>query len=191
MDQTQVKHMGRALRVLGEHADRIEAGDSDGFETELRLDLERALELLEEAITTPPATTRCNEHPRGPVDMEARDLCLLCEMRRRFRIRSTPRPRPADELDDENKDRRMQSAYRTRANNPEAVARWITEMWDGTVWHACGAPRTSREDGMRYTADQAAARPKDAFRLVHAFTDHDIVRTWGDTRNVAPEPPVF
>ncbi len=189
MDLAQVKRMGRALRVLGEHASRLEEGISEGFEGELRLDLERALKLVEEAITAPPATTRCNEHPRGPVDTEARDLCLLCEMRRRSGVRSAQRP--VNVPDEENETRRVQSAYRIRADTPEAVARWITERWDGTVWHACGAPRRSREDGLRYTACQAAGRPTDAFRLVHAFTDHDIVRTWGDAKYVVPEPPVF
>lgn len=189
MDHTQFKQVGRALRLLGEHTDRLEAGVTENLDLDLRVDLERALAQLDEAVTAPPATTRCKEHPRGPVDMEARDLCLMCEMRRRSGIRSAPR-RPVEE-DEENKAGRVQSAYRKREATPEAVTRWIPEMWDGAVWHACGAPRTSRDDAMAYLAHRAAAEPGGAFRLVKAFTDHEVLRTWGDTRYVTPERPVF
>jgi len=53
-------------------------------------------------LTAPVPTTRCGEHPYGPVDEDARDKCLFCENRRRrgrareaadARPRSAPCPR--------------------------------------------------------------------------------------------------
>lgn len=192
MNHAEMKQLGRALRVLGEHALRLEAGETEHLDQEVRDDIERALALVNENETVKKGkpTTRCREHPRGPVDEDARDGCLLCETRRRSgAAAAAPRPRSGD--DDEDKPIPVVSGYRVRDNSPEAVTRWVPEEWDGAVWHICGAPRTSEKEGAEFLEDRFRSRPSGAFRLVKGFTDHNVVRTWGDTRVVVPEPPVF
>ncbi|MCP8712434.1 hypothetical protein IGB19_32390, partial [Streptomyces sp. AC04842] len=83
MNHAQLTALGRALRVLGEHGEALSADTPDARLHEVRDDLRRALDLLEDTVTTAPPTTRCAEHPTGPVDESAPDLCLLCETRRR------------------------------------------------------------------------------------------------------------
>ena len=83
MNHAQLTALGRALRVLGEHGDALSADMPDARLHEVKADIKRALELLDETVTTAAPTTRCAEHPNGPVDKEAPDLCLLCETRRR------------------------------------------------------------------------------------------------------------
>lgn len=82
--------VGRALRVLGEWGERMDAGllaDGDAV-AELRADLDRVTELLDGACAPAPVTS-CAEHPYGAVDPEQPvprgmpGVCLICEMRRR------------------------------------------------------------------------------------------------------------
>ncbi|MYQ30972.1 hypothetical protein GTW65_07830, partial [Streptomyces sp. SID4956] len=101
MNHAQLTALGRALRVLGEHGEALSADTPDAKLHEVRNDLRRALDLLEDTVTTAPPTTRCAEHPTGPVDESAPDLCLLCETRRRAARRAefngpAPQARPAD-----------------------------------------------------------------------------------------------
>ncbi|MDW8811000.1 hypothetical protein P1P68_40915, partial [Streptomyces scabiei] len=83
MNHAQLTALGRALRLLGEHGDALNADTPDARLHEVKDDIKRALELLDETVTSAKPTTRCAEHPNGPVDEEAPDLCLLCETRRR------------------------------------------------------------------------------------------------------------
>uniref|UniRef100_UPI001F02B92A iron chelate uptake ABC transporter family permease subunit n=1 Tax=Streptomyces caniscabiei TaxID=2746961 RepID=UPI001F02B92A len=83
MNHAQLTALGRALRVLGEHGEALTADTPDARLHEVKADLKRALELLDETVTRAAPTTRCAEHPSGPVDEEAPDRCLLCETRRR------------------------------------------------------------------------------------------------------------
>ncbi|MFH8342992.1 hypothetical protein [Streptomyces sp. AM6-12] len=182
MNHAQLIALGRALRVAGEHGQRLTAstdGEAVLNTEELRQDLERALHLLDETITTPKAITRCPEHPSGPVDPDAADLCLLCETRRRAGHRAAPRMRSA-ESDEPGAAARVQSRYRLRADEPEPQKRWIPEMWNGQAWQPCGTPRRSEPEAQQYLAQlRQAPNPATAYRLVYAFTDHDIVRVWG------------
>ncbi|MDX3482142.1 hypothetical protein [Streptomyces scabiei] len=83
MNHAQLTALGRALRLLGEHGDALNADTPDARLHEVKDDIKRALELLDETVTSAKPTTRCAEHPNGPVDEEAPDRCLLCETRRR------------------------------------------------------------------------------------------------------------
>lgn len=181
MNHAQLIVLGRSLRLAGEHGQRLEGKDAVLNADEVRQDLERALALLDEAVTTPKAVTRCREHPNGPVDPDATDLCLLCESRRRGGLRAQ-RPRPVDERDTEDEGRpvRVQSQHSIRADQPEPKKRWIPEMWNGQDWQVCGRPRQSEQEAEQYLA-QLRHRPDaaSAYRLVYAFTDHDILRVWG------------
>jgi hypothetical protein len=83
-----VPSLGRALRVLGEHGERISADYTEDDLDELAADLARARTLLSEA-TGPRPLTSCLEHPFGAVDPEQPvpdgqpGVCLICVMRRR------------------------------------------------------------------------------------------------------------
>ena len=79
MNHAQMTALGRALRVLGEHGDALYADTPDAKLHEMKADLRRALELLDESVSGAAPATRCPEHPNGPVDENAHDLCLLCE----------------------------------------------------------------------------------------------------------------
>ncbi|MDX2756206.1 hypothetical protein [Streptomyces scabiei] len=85
MNHAQLTALGRALRLLGEHGDALNADTPDARLHEVKDDIKRALELLDETVTSAKPTTRCAEHPNGPVDEEAPDRCLLCETPRRDR----------------------------------------------------------------------------------------------------------
>ncbi|MFJ2303301.1 hypothetical protein [Streptomyces sp. NPDC087787] len=179
MNHAQVAALGRALRVAGEHEQRLTGGKAVPNVEEIRQDLERALALLDETISTPKPVTRCSEHPNGPVDPDAADLCLLCETRRRAGRRTPPRPRFADP-DDEAPAARVQSRHRLRAEQPEPQKRWIPEMWNGQAWQVCGTPRRSESEAQEYLAQlRQGPHPATAYRLVYAFTDHNVVRVWG------------
>lgn len=71
MNHAQLTALGRALRVLGEHGDALNADTPDAKLHEVKADLKRALDLLDETVTTAAPTTRCAEHPNGPVDEAA------------------------------------------------------------------------------------------------------------------------
>ncbi|MEU4655116.1 hypothetical protein AB0G32_14450 [Streptomyces sp. NPDC023723] len=187
MNHAQLIALGRALRVAGEHEQRLTAGDTAADVTEIRQDLERAAALLDEAISGPKPVTRCPEHPSGPVDPDAADLCLLCETRRRAAHRDTPRPRAAEP--DEEAPSRVQSQHRLRADHPEPRKRWIPEMWNGEAWQVCGTPRRSERDAQDCLLQQMRGPdPASAYRLVYAFTDHNIQRIWGTPAPRRNEP---
>ncbi|MEU8718574.1 hypothetical protein [Streptomyces sp. NPDC048663] len=178
MNHAQLVALGRSLRVAGEHGQRLADHGADASVEEIRGDLERALALLENAVTASKPVTRCPEHPGGPVDPDAADLCLLCETRRRSGTRA-PSPRSADREDDE-RSARVLSSYRIREDQPQPRKRWIPEMWNGQSWQVCGTPRRSRHEAEQYVSEQyRGPEAASAYRLVYAFTDHDVVRVWG------------
>ncbi len=183
MDHAQVVALGRALRVLGEHGEELSGGTPDARLYEIKADLTRALAQLEESVSRPKPTTRCPEHPTGPVDESARDLCLLCETRRR----SAPKPEPGDFGPPvAAKDVRVQSRYGIREDRPQPHERYVPEMWNGTAWQLCGTPRQDRHEAELYiNAQRRQAKAAPAYRVVHAFTDHVVVRTWGSTEAAA------
>lgn len=178
MNHAQLIALGRSLRVAGEHGQRLEDHGADANTQEIRQDLERALALLDDAVSTPKPTTRCPEHPGGPVDPDAADLCLLCETRRRSGTRA-PNPRAADAEDDESS-ARVPSSHRMREDQPQPRKRWIPEMWNGQSWQMCGTPRHSKQEAEQYVSQQyQGPEAASAYRLVYVFTDHDVVRVWG------------
>lgn len=191
MNHAQLTALGRALRVLGEHGDALNAETPDAKLHEVKADLKRALDLLEETVTTAVPTTRCAEHPNGPVDEGAVDLCLLCETRRRTARRTEvndafPQGRPggADEAPE-----RTMSRYGVRADRPQPQQRWLPEVWTGQAWQLCGTPRRDRVEAERYlAAERRTPRPGMAYRLVHEFTDYEVLRIWGTPVKVDIEP---
>nr|WP_307160933.1 hypothetical protein [Streptomyces rishiriensis] len=191
MNHAQLVALGRSLRVAGEHGQRLEDQDSAASTEEIRRDLERALVLLNDAITAAKPTTRCPEHPHGPVDADAADLCLLCETRRRAGLR-TPRPRSGHEPPHTEADAppsRVQSRHGIHADQPEPKKRWIPEMWNGQIWQVCGTPRLSEQEAERHlTQLRQGPDAASAYRLVYAFTDHHVQRVWG-TATFTPRQP--
>ncbi|MGV9889664.1 hypothetical protein [Streptomyces sp. NPDC003395] len=188
MNHAQLTALGRALRLLGEHGDALTADTPDARLHEVKADLRRALDLLEESVTSAPPTTRCAEHPNGPVDESAPDLCLLCETRRRAARRAEVtggygRPRPAEPVE------RTQSRYGVRGDRPQPQQRWLPEAWNGREWQLCGTPRHDRREAELYLAAQRRGpRPAMAYRLVHEFTDYEVLRVWGTPVKVDIEP---
>ncbi|WP_037622282.1 hypothetical protein [Streptomyces aureus] len=191
MNHAQLTALGRALRLLGEHGDALNADTPDARLHEVKADLKRALDLLDETVTTAAPTTRCAEHPNGPVDESAPDRCLLCETRRRTARRTevndayghgrTPAP---DEVPD-----RTMSRYGVRGDRPQPQQRWLPEVWNGQTWNLCGTPRRDRQEAERYlAAERRAPRPGMAYRLVHEFTDYEVLRIWGTPVKVDIEP---
>ncbi|MFD9002825.1 hypothetical protein ACFV0T_17880 [Streptomyces sp. NPDC059582] len=185
MNHAQLTALGRALRLLGEHGEALTSDTPDGRLHEVRADLRRALDLLEESVTTAVPSTRCAEHPGGPVDASAPDLCLLCETRRRAARRSEfngpamdPRPTAT-----------APSRYGVRADRPQPQQRWLPELWTGQEWQLCGTPRRDRREAELYiTAQRRGPRPAMAYRLVHEFTDYEVLRVWGTPVKVDIEP---
>ncbi|MFG2948800.1 hypothetical protein [Streptomyces adustus] len=184
MNHAQLTALGRALRLLGEHGEALNADTPDARLHEVRADLRRALDLLEESVTTAAPGTRCAEHPNGPVDTAAPDLCLLCETRRRAARRSeingpAANPQPAT----------GPSRYGVRADRPQPQQRWLPELWNGQEWQLCGTPRRDRREAELFIAAQRrGSRPAMAYRLVHEFTDYEVLRVWGTPVKVDIEP---
>jgi len=191
VNHAQQTALGRALRVLGEHGEALNANTSDGVLYEMRADLRRALDLLEECVSSEVPSTRCREHPNGPVDADAPDKCLLCETRRRTARRSQvngpfPRGRSASPEDSVE---RTHSRYGIRADRPQPQQRWLPEMWTGQTWQLCGTPRRDRHEAEQFLAAQRrGSRPALAYRLVHEFTDYEVLRIWGEPVRVDIEP---
>ncbi|MFE9647372.1 hypothetical protein ACFYO0_25290 [Streptomyces sp. NPDC006365] len=191
MNHAQLNALGRALRLLGEHGEALGSDTPDAKLHEVKADLKRALDLLEETVTTAAPTTRCAEHPTGPVDEDAPDLCLLCETRRRIARRSKVndsfsqgRPTTPDETLE-----RTKSRYGVRGDRPQPQQRWLPEMWTGQVWQLCGTPRRDKQEAEQYLAAQRRSpHPGMAYRLVHEFTDYEVLRIWGEPRKVDIEP---
>ncbi|GHE37741.1 hypothetical protein [Streptomyces capitiformicae] len=188
MNHAQLTALGRALRVLGEHGEALTAETPDAKLHEVKADIKRALELLDETVTTAAPTTRCAEHPNGPVDEEAPDRCLLCETRRRAARRT--------ELNDSYGQARptgpaapTPSRYGVRDDRPQPQQRWLPESWNGQVWQLCGTPRRDRREAELYlTAQRRGPRPAISYRLVHEFTDYEVLRVWGEPVRVDIEP---
>ncbi|MFG2023421.1 hypothetical protein [Streptomyces sp. NPDC048825] len=191
MNHAQLNALGRALRLLGEHGEALGSDTPDAKLHEVKADLKRALDLLEETVTTAAPTTRCAEHPTGPVDEDAPDLCLLCETRRRVARRSKVndsfsqgRPTTPDETLE-----RTKSRYGVRGDRPQPQQRWLPEMWTGQVWQLCGTPRRDKQEAELYLAAQRRSpHPGMAYRLVHEFTDYEVLRIWGTPVKVDIEP---
>ncbi|MEV1079454.1 hypothetical protein AB0I98_14540 [Streptomyces sp. NPDC050211] len=186
MNHAQRTALGRALRLLGEHGEALAADTPEARLHEVKADLRRALDLLDESVTSAAPTTRCAEHPTGPVDESAPDLCLLCETRRRAARRSeingtAPQlPQSASPAP---------SRYGVRDDRPQPQQRWLPEMWNGQVWQLCGTPRRDRREAELYLAAQRRGpRPAMAYRLVHEFTDYEVLRVWGTPVHVDIEP---
>lgn len=190
MNHAQLTALGRALRLLGEHGEALSADTPDTKLHEVRADLKRALELLDETVTTAAPTTRCPEHPHGPVDTSAPDLCLLCETRRRAAHRSRMNgPYPAYERPPAEPAGRAPSRYGVRGDRPQPQQRWLPEMWNGREWQLCGTPRRDRREAELFIAAQLRApRAATAYRLVHEFTDYEVVRIWGHPVRTDIEP---
>lgn len=75
--------LGRALRALGEHGDRLTlfAASPEQLD-EIGRDLDGARRLLA-AVRAEQGLTGCRQHPAGPVDLAAGGGCLLCSTARR------------------------------------------------------------------------------------------------------------
>lgn len=191
MNHAQLTALGRALRVLGEHGDALSADTPDAKLHEVKADLKRALDQLEETVTTAAPTTRCPEHPTGPVDEDAPDLCLLCETRRRIARRSKVNdsfPQGRSTTPDEIVER-TKSRYGVRGDRPQPQQRWLPEMWTGQAWQLCGTPRRDKQEAELYLAAQRRGpRPSMAYRLVHEFTDYEVLRIWGTPVKIDIEP---
>ena len=186
MNHSQPAALGRALRLLGEHGEALTADTPDERLHEIKADLRRALDLVEESVGGGAPRTRCPEHPQGPVDTGAPDLCLLCETRRRAARRSEfqgGRARHAEPATP------APSRYGTRADRPQPQQRWLPELWNGQECQLCGTPRRDRHEAEQFLAAQRrSARPASAYRLVHEFTDYEVLRVWGTPVRVDIEP---
>ncbi|MFJ1974327.1 hypothetical protein ACIO93_37525 [Streptomyces sp. NPDC087903] len=185
MNHAQLTALGRALRLLGEHGEALAGDTPDTRLHEVKADLRRALDLLEDSVSGAAPTTRCPEHPTGPVDENAPDLCLLCETRRRAARRAeingpAVRPRAAGQAS---------SRYGVREDRPQPQQRWLPEQWNGQAWQLCGTPRRDRREAELYlAAARRGPRAAMAYRLVHEFTDYEVLRVWGTPVHVDIEP---
>ncbi|MBY8339937.1 hypothetical protein LXH13_22720 [Streptomyces spinosirectus] len=185
MNHAQLTALGRALRLLGEHGEALNGDTPDGKLHEVKADLRRALELLDESVAGAAPATRCPEHPNGPVDENAHDLCLLCETRRRAARRAEYNGGPVPPLVTET----VPSRYGVSADRPQPQQRWLPESWNGREWQLCGTPRRDRREAERYlNAQRRGPRPAMAYRLVHEFTDYEVLRVWGTPVKVDIEP---
>ncbi|MGW2519982.1 hypothetical protein ACWC09_23780 [Streptomyces sp. NPDC001617] len=185
MKHTQLTALGRALRLLGEHGEALTADTPDARLHEVKADLRRALDLLDESVSGAAPATRCAEHPNGPVDESAPDLCLLCETRRRAARRAEYSGGPLPQAPIES----APSRYGVRADRPQPQQRWLPELWNGQEWQLCGTPRRDRREAELYIAAQRRGpRPAMAYRLVHEFTDYEVLRVWGTPVKVDIEP---
>ncbi|MFI9176110.1 hypothetical protein [Streptomyces lincolnensis] len=188
MNHAQLIALGRSLRVAGEHGQGLSEGASMASPEEIRRDLERAMGLLSDAVSSPKPVTRCGEHPNGPVDEDAADLCLLCETRRRTGQRPLAQSRAFAGDEEDEPPVRLPSQYTVRAEQPEPRDRWMPEMWNGRTWQLCGTPRHSRQAAEEHLEQLLQAPDRaSAYRLVHAFTDHNVVRVWGTPTVRTPE----
>ncbi|MET8982921.1 hypothetical protein ABZX85_45845 [Streptomyces sp. NPDC004539] len=184
MNHAQLTALGRALRLLGEHGDVLTTDTPDAKLHEVKADIQRALDLLDDSVVGAPPATRCAEHPYGPVDTSAPDLCLLCETRRRSARRAELNgPAPTPQLPS------APSRYGVREDRPQPQQRWLPELWNGQEWQLCGTPRRDRREAEAFLAAlRRGPRPAMAYRLVHEFTDYEVLRVWGTPLKVDIEP---
>ncbi|OIJ69820.1 hypothetical protein [Streptomyces mangrovisoli] len=189
MNHAQLTALGRALRLLGEHGEALSADTPDARLHEVGADLRRALDLLQDSVTTAAPTTRCAEHPNGPVDESAPDRCLLCETRRRAARRAELGGGYQGARGGREQSATAPSRYGVRADRPQPQQRWLPELWNGQEWQLCGTPRRDRREAELYIAAQRRGpRPAMAYRLVHEFTDYEVLRVWGTPVKVDIEP---
>ncbi|NEA52308.1 hypothetical protein G3I35_40080, partial [Streptomyces sp. SID10815] len=81
------------------------------------------------------------------------------------------------------------SRYGVREDRPQPQQRWLPELWNGREWQLCGTPRRDRREAELFIAAQRRApRAAIAYRLVHEFTDYEVVRVWGNPVRVDIEP---
>ncbi|MEU6143066.1 hypothetical protein ABZ848_22195 [Streptomyces sp. NPDC047081] len=185
MNHAQLTALGRALRLLGEHGESLTADTPDARLHEVKADIRRALDLLDESVAGAAPATRCAEHPSGPVDESAPDLCLLCETRRRAARRNEFNGGPLPHAPTES----APSRYGVRGDRPQPQQRWLPELWNGQEWQLCGTPRRDRREAELYLAAQRRGpRAAMAYRLVHEFTDYEVLRVWGTPVKVDIEP---
>ncbi|MGW9496017.1 hypothetical protein ACWG5P_16775 [Streptomyces prasinus] len=185
MNHAQLTALGRALRVLGEHGEALTGDTPDAKLHEVRADLKRALDRLEESVDTAAPSTRCAEHPTGPVDKSAPDLCLLCETRRRTARRAEFNgPAPQQESAGP-----VPSRYGTHGDRPQPQQRWLPQLWNGRTWQLCGTPRRDRREAELFiAAELRGPRSATAYRLVLEFTDYEVLRVWGAPTRTGSEP---
>ncbi|GHA69333.1 hypothetical protein GCM10010345_86080 [Streptomyces canarius] len=79
----------------------------------------------------------------------------------------------------------MPSRHAICADDPQPIRRWLAETWNGRAWQLCGSPRTSRTEAGQYIGQLLKGpQPADAYRPVHAYTDHNVIRVWGTPTTV-------
>jgi hypothetical protein len=191
MNHAQLTALGRALRLLGEHGEALTADTPDARLHEIKDDLRRALDLLEDSVTTGALSSTGPCGCSGHRVAGAPDLCLLCETRRRAARRSEygaqgpyGPSRPHGEQPGA-----APARYGVRGDRPQPQQRWLPELWNGQEWQLCGTPRRDRREAEAYLAAQRrGSRPAMAYRLVHEFTDYEVLRVWGTPVRVGIEP---
>ncbi len=133
MNHAQLVALGRALRLSGEHGQRLEDAAAATDVSEIRSDLQRALTLVDDAIQTAKPPMRCPEHPSGPVD-PTHPTCACCA-RPAAAPDCAPRPAPAPLTRTTRKRRHFACPPTTRsADDPQPRRRWLAELWNGRAW---------------------------------------------------------
>ncbi|MDU0305011.1 hypothetical protein NUG23_32280, partial [Streptomyces sp. PAL114] len=91
-----------------------------------------------------------------------------------------PQARPADPAP---------SRYGVRGDRPQPQQRWLPELWNGQAWQLCGTPRRDRHEAELFVAAQRRGpHAAMAYRIVHEFTDYEVLRVWGTPVRVDIEP---
>lgn len=87
-------------------------------------------------------------------------------------------------------DRRSHALQVRGAGGPaQPQQRWLPEQWTGQEWQLCGTPRRDRHEAELYiNAQRRGPRAAMAYRLVHEFTDYEVLRVWGTPVKVDIEP---
>ncbi len=81
------------------------------------------------------------------------------------------------------------SRYGVRGDRPQPQQRWLPELWNGQAWQLCGTPRRDRREAELFVKAQLRApHPATAYRVVHEFTDYEVLRIWGTPTRVDIEP---
>jgi hypothetical protein len=98
MNRTVIRELSAALRTLGEHGAHLEPIEATPEQLgRIAEAMATARRLLAQA-DTPPPTTRCRRHPRGPVEPGTTDGCLLCRVARPTATRPAQQPASLDEV---------------------------------------------------------------------------------------------
>jgi hypothetical protein len=94
-----------------------------------------------------------------------------------------PHSRPAEPV------ATVPSRYGVRADRPQPQQRWLVELWNGHAWQLCGAPRRDRHQAELFlAAERRSPHAATAYRLVHEFTDYEVLRVWGTPVRADIEP---